>query len=276
MMTPNLSGKKLAAAFGLAALILGAAGWPLWGPAVLLPIVAAGLGLSAAGFILAKRRYADILARMEEAARQSEALANVLACLPVRAPLPPMGGWAASADFARTLINLNLEAKPRTIVELGSGVSTLISAYTLERLGGGRVVSLDHDAVFACETRRTLAIHGLAGFATVHDAPLCEHRIGANPWRWYDVSALDGVDAIDLLVIDGPPETVQPLARYPALPMLYSRLADGALILVDDGIRPDEQECVRRWLAEFPALRALPMRTDKGAFLLRKGLAAGN
>ena len=49
------------------------------------------------------------------------------------------------------------------MVETGSGVSTLVIAYGLEKLGRGRVIALDHDAGYAAGTRHGIVMDPLDG-----------------------------------------------------------------------------------------------------------------
>ena len=51
---------------------------------------------------------------------------------------------------------------------------------------------------------------------------------------------------LDLLVIDGPPWTLHPLTRGSA-ESVFSRLAPGATIMLDDAARPGERIVARRW-----------------------------
>lgn len=91
---------------------------------------------------------------------------------------------------------------------------------------------------------------------------------GPHP-SWYCLDGLpDG--EIDLLIVDGPPETVAPMARYPAGPSLLPRLARGGVVLVDDSLRPDEQEMIRRWRIEFPELEATERLSRKGCTILSR------
>ena len=75
--------------------------------------------------------------------RQLEALASLLAVLHPRAPFPPFRGWAVGPDFAVLLLREALTQRPACVVALGSGVSTLVLGYALERTGG-RLVSVEH------------------------------------------------------------------------------------------------------------------------------------
>ena len=59
------------------------------------------------------------------------------------------------------------------------------------------------------------------------------------------------------------------LARYPALPVLADRLAEGAYILLDDTERDDEQEILNRWIHEFSVKIISTPKLEKGAVLLQ-------
>ena len=194
--------------------------------------------------------------------------------LAVDRPLPPMRGWAASPDFLLALTGFVAEHRPRVIVECGSGVSTLVLARTCQRVGQGHVYSLDHSPDFAARTAATLRDWGLADFATVIPAPLSDRMIGGGRYSWYGFESLP-VTAIDVLVVDGPPERVGKLARYPAGPVLLPMLAEDGVCFVDDADRPDETEMVRLWQAEFPGLTATNLYCEKGGVLLRRTGSTG-
>ena len=78
-----------------------------------------------------------------------------------------MVAFPQSLAHAESLARTIAEEKPELIVETGSGVSTLIVAYALQRLGRGKVVAIDHDAERAEKTRALIAQHGLTAFASV-------------------------------------------------------------------------------------------------------------
>ena len=201
---------------------------------------------------------------------QIEASADLRRLLAWDHGLPSTRGWAASPDFLKVVADTIMTTRPRVIVECGSGVSTLVSARCLQLLGHGHVYSLDHESSYATATREHLSKLGLDQFATVIDAPLISRDVDGVPYSWYcPKESLP--ERIDLLVVDGPPSDAGTLARYPALPLLFGRLASGAEILVDDANRPDEQEMLNRWRVEFPTLlpRLVPS-CEKGCMALVK------
>ncbi|MFG3339072.1 O-methyltransferase [Glycomyces sp. NPDC048151] len=183
--------------------------------------------------------------------------------------LPPMHGWAAGPDLARFLYRQVVEHGRSSVLECGSGSTTVILAYACRAIGTGRVVALEHDAKFAAATRRMLDERGLAKWAEVRDAPLTEVPVGESTWRWYDPAALtDG--PFDLALVDGPPGATGPAARYPAVPLLIDRLAPDALVVLDDARRTDERAIGERWAAEFTGFTLEWLDHDHGTLLLRR------
>jgi hypothetical protein len=188
-------------------------------------------------------------------------------------PLPFGGDFALTADAAAVLTRQVLLLRPRVVMELGSGVSTVLVARLLQNLGAGRVISLEHDPAWAAETRRQIHAVGLDEFAMVVEAPLREQSIDGQTYLWYDAGQVpDDLGPVDLLIVDGPPQWIDPkgLPRYPALPRLLPRLSERAELFVDDYKRPPEQEMVRLWLERFPGWKAQSVSTVPGTCLLSR------
>lgn len=206
-----------------------------------------------------RKSQAELDVRADSRLQDIEAMFQLFNRLQPRAAMSSSGRWALEPSGLLRLVDM-IEHRPiRTIVELGSGTSTVLLSYALEKRGtGGRIVSLDHDPHVASITRSTLDEHGFAGGpAEVRDAPMTPGVLDGHSTPWYDPRSFEDVEGIDLLVVDGPPKASGDLARYPALPMLLSRLSPGAVIVVDDAARPDETAMVERWLADVPGLRHL-------------------
>ncbi len=208
--------------------------------------------------------------RLSEDYKQIESLFSIHSIIKINSPLPPMRDWAISPDFASILISLIFDLKPGIILEASSGVSTLISSYCLKELGVGKLYSLDHDEFYAAKTKCHVAQHGLTGIANVIHAPLKEVTIKEKKWLWYENKVLKEIESIDLLIIDGPPSTIQEMARYPALPLLYEKLSRKAAIILDDTIRKDEKNIVETWLKEYPNFEVKIVDTEKGTTILRR------
>ena len=211
--------------------------------------------------------------RLRDAAQQGQ-LAWLTQTVQPRRPLPPAGTYTADAEVLVALWLHIRERRPRRILELGSGISTLIMAYALEANGQGKLWSLEDGTQYAEVVRRQLDDHGLGERATLLTAPLQSWQLDGATYPWYDLAALPAELEFDLLLVDGPAGFLGPLARYPALPLLHNRLADGAFIFLDDYRRQDEAAIVRRWLQEFPQLSLETQetqRTQGGAAVLRLG-----
>ena len=160
--------------------------------------------------------------------------------------LPSLGSWKADTALLGHIVRAVEELRPREVVELGCGASSLILARALQRNGAGRLTSFDQHRDFVAATRAWLAEYGL--HATMHEAPLV-----ADPSRWgplwYDLTHLPAT--IDLLVIDGPPWAINPFVRGRA-EVLFTRIAPGGLVVLDDAARPGERIVARRWRQDWP------------------------
>lgn len=197
---------------------------------------------------------------------QVQALEQLRDKFHVAGPLPDVGGWALDPTGLMWLVDEVERRRPEHVVECGSGTSTFWIAMALRQNGRGRIISLEHQGKFADRTRSLLERHGLSEVAEVRHAPLVATQTPRGTFRWYDVDP-EGIGAIDLLVVDGPPGTTGPLARYPALPTLHRALTPGAYILVDDMHRDSEKKAVKHWLEEIPELRRTGYTNDSSEVL---------
>lgn len=184
--------------------------------------------------------------------------------------LPQTRHWAASPDFLKLVVTEILDRKPNLILELGSGVSSVFIAYALEKNGSGKLLSIDHEQPYARLTAQALDQHQLSSKVDIVHAPLQKLTLAEGVWKWYDPAFIQNLPPVDMLIVDGPPFKLQPLSRYPALPILLDKLSDSALIFIDDYIREDEQEMVQKWLKAFPGWAIRSYATDKGTAILEK------
>lgn len=199
---------------------------------------------------------------------QLQALGALERQLQLGKSLPNMRGWAGSPDFLLAVAEEIKSARPTAVLECSSGVSTVVAARCMQQNGHGHVYSLENAPEFADKTRQLLQRYGLEEWATVIDAPLTSAS-GDAPW--YSLEAVPAeLPPIDVLVVDGPPATTAPLARYPALPRLAARLARSCVVFLDDASRDPERQTVARWTSEFPGFKATIMPCEKGLAVLRR------
>jgi predicted O-methyltransferase YrrM len=187
-------------------------------------------------------------------------LVNVISILPelnIKGAVPPFPhqGFEITGEEAAFLFHLVRRHRPKLILELGSGSSTVLFAAALRANGAGRVISIEHDALHAEHTAELLEQADLSDRVELVHAPLAELQMSGRTFQWYDLGRrLDMLtEKIDLVFVDGPPGKVQSLSRYPALPVLLPHLSPRARVFVDDGAREDETRMVAMW-AEMDAV----------------------
>ena len=175
--------------------------------------------------------------------------------------LPHLGSWKADTYFLWRILGAIEKLRPREVVELGCGASSLVIGKALELNCGGRLTSYDQHAEFVAATAQWLGSHDIQ--ATLRHAPLTEDP---THWGhvWYDLSALPA--EIDLLVIDGPPWTLNPFVRGRA-EVLFERIAPGCMVLLDDAARPGERVVAQRWKRNWPNFRFTLQPGAKGTLV---------
>lgn len=247
-------------------------GYPLWAGA-LMGVLEAGILII---LVTLLHVYRSLEKRQEIHQGKQQAYAQILHLIKPQATLPPMTHWAATPELALELIHQMMIHRPKSVVELGSGCSSLIMGYMLKQQAeNGHIFSIDHDREYALKTRRDVSLHGLEAHVTVLDAPLeSQSSIGPQDHQtiWYQLTGLTLPDSIDLLVVDGPPEKASPWVRYPAVPVFADKLSDKAIIVLHDTHRKDETAIVHAWMKVLPDATVEWKHTDKGiAILTRSG-----
>ncbi|TLP94741.1 class I SAM-dependent methyltransferase [Nesterenkonia salmonea] len=159
--------------------------------------------------------------------------------------------WPMAGADLLELMTYILDRRPHTILECGSGMSTVWIGLALKQLGRGRLYSLEHDDHFLAQTQHLIEINGLTDQVSINRAPLDDVSVGDQDFEWYAVDGWQEISDIELLIVDGPPQSTGKLARFPAVPMLLDRLADRATVVLDDADRPDEQEIGRAWSEQY-------------------------
>lgn len=190
-----------------------------------------------------------------------------------REPLPPFSDWTIESELAEHLVSIIEHTKPKQIIECGSGLSTVIMAYALQKNGSGRVIALENNPRFANKTFHWLAEHDLRKWADIRHAPITRVR---NPWDkmdypWYDVPDDLSSKKFDFLLVDGPEHHVCHMARWPAIFVLGSMLEYDCTIVCDDTNRKHEAAMIEHWLEQVPDFTMEKLGTWRGATVLRRG-----
>ncbi|MDR3256689.1 MAG: glycosyltransferase [Endomicrobium sp.] len=195
--------------------------------------------------------------------------------LKIKNSLPPMRNWAMSPDVLLKLHEYITNAKPKIILEFGSGVSTIVICDALSQNNSGHLISIEHLEKFIKETVEVIKNENLSSFLDLRLAQLKiwvgEHLCNEKPVFWYDEKVIDTSDLkdIDLLIIDGPPGNTNPYARYPTLQILYKKLSNKAQVWLDDSKRKDEDIIVQTWVEKYKLIPNF-FNLEKGLVVLEK------
>ncbi len=192
--------------------------------------------------------------------RQTEAFIQLTQLMEFKSPIPPTRSWAASPDLLLTITEIVRKHRPRFVVELGSGISTLVTS----KAGARRIVSIDNSEEFGGKTVSLLKEHKVRG-VEVRIASLQPY---ANGSTWYDTSKIKDLKKIDLLIIDGPPGSKNPDARYPALAEFKDKLSTSAVIVIDDVHRDGERKLAEDFAKALPNHHLIILDHEKGTAVI--------
>jgi predicted O-methyltransferase YrrM len=185
-----------------------------------------------------------------------------------------LGTWALGARTINWLEREIHRRRPRLVLEFGSGISTVCVARFLADAHGGssglRILSIDQDERYAANTRALLERIGLFDSVRLLARPLTMQTIEGFTANCYTMPSCDELGDLgalaDLVLIDGP--AAENGARFGTLPLSKAYLAPNAEFVLDDALRDDELDALRRW-ARLPYVRL------RGLRLVDKGLLVG-
>lgn len=195
--------------------------------------------------------YDYIKQATQKSNRDVQAISAIYNQLSPEFSLPVIENWTITIDGALAYVNTIKKSKPKLIVELGSGVSTVLAAQAVANNGFGKVISVEHDKRYVAETKRLLKDRGLEEYVELVVCPLKKFEIDSNEYLWYSIDGELFDQKIDLLLVDGPPARTQKHARYPAVPMLYDYLSQNCEVFLDDINRKEEIEILELWKTQY-------------------------
>lgn len=147
------------------------------------------------------------------------------------------GGWALDHATALAVARHLEEARPRLLLEAGSGSSTVLLSQYADACGA-QLVSLDTSPVFAGRTAALLDGAGTGRRTRIVQAALTVTDDGP----WYSTALPEG---IDFALVDGPRQCDG--GRLAALGRLLPHMVPGGSVILDDADRPKEQADLREW-----------------------------
>ncbi len=182
-------------------------------------------------------------------------------------------GEPVAPDYLLHLYRHIVRRRPAEVVAFGCGLSTLVAAAALAANGSGRLVAIDEDEARVAAVNAALTARGLLPHAEALHAPLGDWtppqptRLGTS-WQWYTLpAAMEALEAIGLVIVEGPRIPNAIYVRYPAIPQLRARMIPGSAALMPDAKRPYERAVATEWA------RLSDMRADFVDDAIASGLA---
>jgi len=214
-----------------------------------------------AWIIRSLRKLVDIsvrpyLVETEEEIRREVLAAQYLSPLAGNYYLPWSRAALAPSAIA-TILNDIIINQRKVIFEFGGGISTIYIARLLAQRETGKLVTIDHDMDWLRTLQGILETEKISSRVSLVLAPLTDVKYPIDKKlstsQWYaeePITASLGDERIDLLVVDGPNPTADNLfSRYPAMPVLFGRMASSYMVVLDDAGREGERQIIRVWEA---------------------------
>jgi predicted O-methyltransferase YrrM len=186
--------------------------------------------------------------------------------------------YPISRALGRLLACLVLRGGVRNVLELGAGTSSLVFARALALMGGGKLTSIESWPEWC--TEQWEAVEQTSGVDAHLEVAAPKFRVLRSGPSFVFATARPAIEArgpFDLLFVDAPQCHY---GRDGALPLVLGLLTPGAVIVLDDAGRPQEEWAVRRWLQTYPWLSLVGYRPTFGrhgvAVLKVEGTASGS
>jgi predicted O-methyltransferase YrrM len=157
----------------------------------------------------------------------------------------------------RALLNEVVIHQRKSVLEFGSGISTLYLAKYFDGSDKGQVISVEEDEEWATIVEGYLEELGVSQDRfQVLRAPLQPFDGAQNPDLWYDTEVLETElrkQNFDMVFVDGPVSwgNENKSARYPALPFVKDRLQEDSVTFLDDAEWGDQKKILRRWATDY-------------------------
>lgn len=157
-----------------------------------------------------------------------------------------------------TILNDIIVYNRKSIIEFGSGISTLAIANLIKKNKlHCDLVSVEDNKEWYEYIKSFISRNDLGEKVKLIYAPLEKSDLALENNFWYSVKTLDENKIrntkFDLAIIDGPgawkPEIR--LSRYPAIPYLMNSLTENYSIYFDDVNRKGEKEILKLWQQKF-------------------------
>jgi predicted O-methyltransferase YrrM len=166
--------------------------------------------------------------------------------------------WTEAAlrpSAVRVCLNEITIHERKSVIEFGSGISTLMIANHLSH-NGGTIVSVENNLEWKRKVQGYLQELNIdQSVCKVVHCPLIAND-GYGDKQWYDAKQLQkNIEQrkFDIVIVDGPKACTESTsrARYPALPFITDQLKEDFCIFIDDVKRQGERRVAQKWAEKF-------------------------
>lgn len=139
--------------------------------------------------------------------------------------------------------------KPKHVLDVGSGTSTILLAAMSEKLGF-KVTSLENLPGTVSYLADFVNQRNIGSHLTIHQCGFKSYNYpSGDSYRWYNIDLSKNADVFDFVIIDGPMGSI--VGRNGAIPQIAEYLAEDHLIILDDSQRDHEKACLAEWKKYF-------------------------
>lgn len=157
----------------------------------------------------------------------------------------PIGG-AANYSLLYLILRIGREMRPRSVLDIGAGQSTLLWSMLKAHGFVGSIVTLESDADWGARIGAQVAHE-------VRVTPLATRQVAGRAVRTYDWDRVRDGAPFDVIVCDGPNGTPRH-SRSGILTMLDDTLPEDVALILDDAERIGEQDTIAAIHARLQAL----------------------
>lgn len=202
---------------------------------------------------------------------QVEAFFSITSAVKFDQPFSILVNYGSWPDFLNNILLQIGKKQPKTIVELGSGVSTEIIGSYIQSFEQMKLISIEDDKdYFELNKEKLNSKNILNDRVELRLAPIQDITVDESSFQWYELEKFNDIEEIDFLIVDGPPAFLQNNSRYPAIPILISKMNSGAIVMLDDYKRQQESSIVKKWIKEYNLELVSNIKTHKGLAVLKK------
>ena len=164
----------------------------------------------------------------------------------------PFTPFALNPNTILHIINEIQINKRRSIIEFGSGISTIVLAKYLKKNNiQATLISIEANLEWAQYINEQLSLYDCENYAVVKYIPLKQYSSSNYSGPWYDLEPFaKAVDTIlfDLVIVDGPGAGNNKLTRLPTVIEISKFLMPNFIVFLDDIRRKGEMKIYEEWI----------------------------